>query len=357
MKYSIVSLLMLFSPLLMAASPTSEVEKPFEIVAELEQGPGNITVTPGGQIIVSLHQFFAHEIRVAKIGRDGALSEFAAGAKLDSVLGLQADAEGVVWLLDNAMRGKAKRRLVGWHAEEDRAVADIDLDSVSLEGSFLNDLAIDAGTRTAYIADPASGSDAAIILVDLGSGEARRLLQGDISVTPVETDLIIDGTALTIRREDGSEFRPRVGVNPIALDSRGEWLYYGPMHGYTMYRIRTADLRDTRLDAAELSRRVEYWAGRPISDGISIDDAGNLYLGDLSRNGIGVIGKERKYRQLMTDQALSWVDAFSFGPDGWLYAVCNQLHRTAILNAGKESTRPPFLVIRFKPLQKGTTGR
>jgi hypothetical protein len=60
---------------------------------------------------------------------------------------------------------------------------------------------------------------------------------------------------------------------------------------------------------------------------------------------------------LGTDPRLSWVDAFSYGPDGHLYAVANQLHRTAVLNGGVNATRPPYLVIRLRPLAPGTTGR
>ena len=329
----------------------------FEVVAELQQGPGNITVTPAGDIIVSLHQFFDHAVRVARVNDDGSLTEFAAGARLDSVLGLQADANGVVWLLDNAMRNNGQRRLIGWQPGDDRTIADIDLTAVSVAGSFLNDLAVDTPTKTAYIADPAAGDNAALIVIDLASGKGRRVLQGHISVTPSVTDLIIDGVPVRIRKEDGSEVRPHVGVNPIALDSAGEWLYYGPMHGYTMYRIRTADLRDADLTATELAARVERWAGRPISDGISLDDAGNIYLGDLARNAIGVIGPDRRYRQWVDDPRLSWIDAFSFGPDGQLYAVANQLHRTATLNGGVSATRAPYLVVRLRPLATGTTGR
>lgn len=349
-------LIFLCTPAL-SSSSTEEGDALFEVVAELQQGPGNITVTPAGEILISLHQFFDHAVRVARVNDDGSLSEFAADAKLDSVLGLQADANGVVWLLDNAMRADGQRRLIGWHAGDDRAVADIDLSDVSVAGSFLNDLAIDTTTQTAYIADPAAGDDAALIVIDLASGVGRRVLQGDISVTPVDSDLIIDGVPVRIRKEDGSEFRPRVGVNPIALDSAGEWLYYGPMHGYTMYRIRTADLRNSDLTATDLAARVERWAGRPISDGISLDNAGNIYLGDLARNAIGVIGPDRRYRQWIDDPRLSWIDAFSFGPDGGLYAVANQLHRTATLNGGVSATRAPYLIVRLRPLATGTTGR
>ena len=60
---------------------------------------------------------------------------------------------------------------------------------------------------------------------------------------------------------------------------------------------------------------------------------------------------------LLANSRLSWVDAFSFGPDGYLYTVVNQLHRSAVLNGGEAATIPPYLILRFKPLATGTTGR
>ena len=328
-----------------------------EVIAELAQGPGNITVTPDGRILVSLHQFYNHDIRVARLDDNTQLTPFAAAAKANSVLGLQADANGIVWLLDNAMRNGTERRLVGWHASGNRPVADIDLSSVTTDSAFLNDLAVDPGRNTVYIADPAGNVDAAIIVVDTASGIARRVLEGHESVMAEDMDLIIDGMPVRIRADDGTEIRPRVGINPIAIDKSGEWLYYGPMHGRSMYRVRTANLRNSELTAEELAARVEHWADKPICDGISIDDAGNLYLGDLASNAIGVIGPDRNYRVLITDPRLSWVDAFSFGPDGYLYTVANQLHRSTVLNGGEAATVPPYLILRFKPLATGTTGR
>jgi sugar lactone lactonase YvrE len=344
------------------ANPVTESDREsntatLELVAELAQGPGNITLTPDGQILVSLHQFYNHDIRVARLDDNAQLTPFAAAANVNSVLGLQADANGVVWLLDNAMRNGTERRLVGWHASGNRPVADIDLSSVTTDSAFLNDLAVDPGRNTVYIADPAGNADAAIIVVDTASGITRRVLEGHESVTAEDMDLVIDGMPVRIRSEDGTEIRPRVGINPIAIDKQGEWLYYGPMHGRSMYRVRTADLRNSELTAEELAARVERWADKPICDGISIDDAGNIYLGDLAGNAIGVIGPDRNYRILIADPRLSWVDAFSFGPDGYLYTVANQLHRSAVLNGGEAATVPPYLILRFKPLATGTTGR
>ncbi len=328
-----------------------------EIVAQLDKGPGNITVTPAGEIVVSLHQFYGHALRVASIDDKGQLKPFATAANVNSVLGLQSDTQGVVWLLDNAMRGGTARRLVAWNTSVERLVADIDLTKVTTGQSFLNDLAVDSVGNSVYIADPAGGADAAIIVVDVHRMVARRVLQGHRSVIPEDIELVIDGNPVRIRKDDGSEIRPRVGINPIALDRTAEWLYYGPMHGHSMYRIRTADLRNAELSPDDLALRVERWSDKPICDGISIDNAGNVYLGDLANNAIGVIGTDRRYRLLISDPRLSWVDAFSFGNDGFIYSVVNQLHRSAVLNGGESATRPPYLIVKFRPLSGGTVGR
>jgi sugar lactone lactonase YvrE len=334
-----------------------DVADTLEIVAQLDTGPGNITVTPTGKIVVSLHQFYGHDVRVASIDDNNRLMPFATAANVNSVLGLQADAEDVVWLLDNAMRGGTTRRLVAWDASEERLVADIDLTKVTTDRSFLNDLAVDPVRNTVYIADPAGGADAAIIVVDVVRGAARRVLQGHKSVIPEDMDLVIDGNPVRILADDGTEIRPRVGINPIAIDKDGEWLFYGPMHGRSMYRIRTADLRNAGLAPDDLAIRAERWSEKPICDGISIDNAGNVYLGDLANNAIGVIGSDRMYSVLISDPRLSWVDAFSFGDNGYLYAVVNQLHRSAVLNGGESATQPPYLIVKFRPLSKGTVGR
>lgn len=339
------------------AEPQREPEPELEVVAELDQAPGNITVTPSGRIVMSLHQFYDPELRVVTLDENQKLVPFAATVRGDAVLGIQADRDGVVWMLDNGMRTNRARRLIGWDAEKNRKVADIKLGKASPRDAFLNDLVVDRDHETVYIADPAGGANAAIVVADLKTKKARRVLEGHESVVPEDVDLVIDGTPVRVRTPDGNEIRPRIGVNPIAADAQNEWLYYGPMHGTTMYRVRTADLRDPALKPEELAGRVEKWAERPISDGISMDNAGNIYISDIGNNAVGVITADRKYRILVQDERLSWPDAFSFGPDGKLYVVANQLHRTARLNAGTQTAAPPFHVLRFQPLADGVTGR
>jgi len=335
-------------------------------IAELDQGPGNITVTPDRRIILSMHQFFDPEWPVAE-WTTGGLRPFPpvagaaadkAGVQLHSVLGIQSDSQGIVWMLDNGMRGRAAPRLVAWDTRREKLHTILPLsETVAPADAFVNDLAVDETHNHIYIADPAGGYNAALIVVDLSGGNARRVLQGHLSVVPEDMDLFIEGEAVEIRQADGSLRRPRVGVNPIALDGGNEWLYYGPMHGTSMYRIRVADLLDTKLGPEALAERVERYGRKPICDGITIDNDGNIYITDIGNHAIGVIGRGGEYRIYLQDPRLSWPDAFSFGPDNRIYTVSNQLHKSALLHAGVQTAAAPFHILSFEPLADGVSGR
>jgi sugar lactone lactonase YvrE len=322
----------------------------FDTHAEPARAPAGIAVTPDQRVFLSLHPAFEPPHPVVEL-RDGQLVPYAKAAELSSVLGIRADARGQLWMLD-----QGTRKVVLWNTTLDRHVRTIELGEVTPADASLDDLAVDRNADTIYIADPAGGANAALIVVDLITGEARRVLEGHRSVIPEEIDLVIDGRPVQVTGADGTATPLRVGISPIALDDRDEWLYFGPMHGKTLYRVRTHALRDPALTAEQLGAAVEVYAERPITDGIAIDEVGYIYLGDLAANAIGVIDRGRSYRQLARRPDLSWVAAFSFGPDGYYYVVVNQLHRSARLAAGG-SSRPPFRILRFRPFAPGRIGR
>jgi sugar lactone lactonase YvrE len=207
---------------------------------------------------------------------------------------------------------------------------------------------VDLTRNVVYISDPADANNAALIRVDLETGLATRILQGHESVIPDNIDLIIDRIPVQIKQPDGALIRPHLGVNGIVLDSHNEWVYFCPMHGTNMYRVRSADLSNPDLTEAELGSKIELYSQRPICDGITIDQENNIYLGDLANNGIGVITPDRSYKILVTDEKLSWTDCLNFSSDGYLYFDCNQLHRSAPLNAGEDTSKPPYYIFRLK---------
>lgn len=340
-----------------------------EVVSSLILAPGNITFTPDGRQLVSLHQFYSPKSRVVELGPLGKIKPFpnaayngpeenptgiSAGvgaAMLDAVLGVHCDRDGVVWMLDNGRRSDVTPKLVAWDTRKERLARIIHLPPpVTVPASFLADLAVDHTNGAVYIADTATdGKSAALIVIDLATGFARRVFQGDETVVPQrDVDLSIDGKVVEARAGNSPATPLRVGVNPVALDAANEWLYFGPMNGRSLYRVPTKHLSNMLLNNEELSEMTERYSDKPVCDGITMDKEGNIYVSDIAANAIGIIRPDRSYVLLASDPRLVWPNAFAWGPGGYLYVTTAQLHLSPQLNNGEDLSDPPFLIFRVK---------
>ena len=349
-----------------AIAQDDELKDELEIVAEFsaDHPPGNIAATPEGRLIMSQHQFFGAPLRVVEVLEDGSVVPFpneawssepnSEGIGLNTVLGLRSDEDGVVWMLDRSAGEEQPGKLVGWDTENDELYRVIYLPRpIIAESPFLNDLAVDLEHNAVYITDTASGADSALIVVDLTTGFSRRVLEGDVSTRPEDIPLIVDERVINI---DGKP--AKIGANPITIDPSYEWVYYAPMSGTSLYRIATLDLLDTTLSPAELSSRVERYGDKPICDGITVDGAGNVYITAITDNAIGVTDDTGIYQTLYQDrQLLSWTDGMAFGADDYVYVTVSQLQNSPPLNNGKDSSEPPFYIVRFPALASGAVGR
>lgn len=337
-----------------------------EIVAEFpaEHPPGNIAVTPNGRLIMSQHQFFGAPLRVVEVLEDGSVTPFpneawssepnSQGIGLNTVLGLRADENGIVWMLDRSDGEGQPGKIVGWDSENDELFQVIYLPQPIIPASpFLNDLAVDLDRNAIYITDTASGEDSALIVVDLNTGFSRRVLEGDVSTRPEDIPLIVDERIIRLGDKPA-----RIGANPITIDPNNEWVYYAPMSGTSLYRIATDDLLDVSLTPEELSNRVERYGDKPICDGITVDGAGNVYITAITDNAIGVVDETGEYQTLyQDDKLLSWTDGMAFSNDDYIYVTVSQLQNSPPLNNGNDSSQPPFYLVRFPALASGTVGR
>jgi sugar lactone lactonase YvrE len=335
--------------------------------------PGNITFTPAGRMIVSVHPRAPSQIRVGEVTSAGTLKPFPnqawntprAGTEeyLDSVLGLRGDENGVVWMLDLGMRDKIRPKIVGWNTRTDRLERIYFLPAeVLLPTSEPNDLVVDLKNRAFYIADEGAGmagdgTQAALIVIDMQTGAGRRLLNNHFSTRTENIPVHVEGRDLVRTEMDGRRIPHRVGADGIAADRAFEWLYYGALTGRRVYRVRIADLLNQSLGEAALSKKVEVYAQKPVSGGMSIDAAGNLYLTEVESAAVGVIpAAGRRYRRHTADAAMIWPDGLSYSPDGSLYVTADQLPRAAVFNEGVARFQPPFLIYRFPPLAPGRVG-
>jgi Major royal jelly protein len=345
-----------------------------ELFASVPQSVGNITFTPDNRVIYSHHPFFSPEIRVAELNPDRkSFKPFPNAAwntpqpgtdhYLDSVLGLRGDENGIVWMLDMGQRTPLTPKIVGWDTKADRLHRIYYLPApASLPESQHNDFVVDTKNRKFYIADEGigpggDGTKAALVVVDMDTGAVRRLLQGHASTLPEDRPITVDGKNLTVPGKDGKPVVIKVGADGIAADRNFEWLYYGPLNGTTLYRVRIADLNNPALSGSELGARVERYADKPNNGGLSIDTDGNLYLTEVETKAVGVIpATTRRYRRFAWNDQLIWPDGVSYAPDGFMYVSAAQISLAALFNGGNGLNKAPYHIFRFKPLSPGRLG-
>jgi len=340
-------------------------------VARAPSGPGDMCILPSGEHLISCHQFFMPEFRVMKLDKQGNWTPFpnvemntpgsGAVVELDSVIGIACDSRGIVWMLDNGRRGDTPPKLVGWDTKRNDYHKVIPISAQSLSPrSFLKNLALDPLASVIYISDPADGISSALIVVDTNTGICRRVLEGHRSVQrDPKINLILEDRDIEVRRPDGAIATPLTGVSALALDRKGEWLYFGPRNGDTLFKIKTELLRRFDINNQVLETQVLGVCPKPICDSIVIDARGRIYFGDISRGSIDYVAPEDDYldlRLLIRDPRLLWPGGLNLGSDGYLHFFSNQLHRTSFFNGGKDVTAPPFPIFKTKPLTSGRFG-
>lgn len=355
-----------------------EVANNISLFAQVDEPVGNIAYADNGDLIYSHHPFFGPKNRVMRYDLKTKQSTPFPNQDwntvkpgedyLNTVLGLRSDANGIVWMLDMGFRNDngAKRitpKFVGWNTKTDRLEEVIKIpEPASIPSSQLNDFVIDDKHQVFIIADEnigpgGDGSKAALVVVYRSGKKARRLLQGHYSTIPEQVPIVIKEGKLQLN--DGNGQPLLVGADGITADKDNEWLYYAPLSGTKVYRVKIADLLDETLTDSQLGNRVETYAtGKENNGSIAIDKAGNLYLTYVETKSIGIVRQGKNVAEVyISHPDLRWPDGTSTGKDGYMYVPATQLYLGAPFQQGTNKAKGPFGIYRFKPLAEGLFGR
>ncbi|SCG51507.1 Major royal jelly protein [Micromonospora echinaurantiaca] len=259
-----------------------------------------------------------------------------------TVNSLRTGPDGLLWLVDSGAPGfgappvPGGPRLLAVDLATDRITRCYDLTAVTRPTSFLDDVRFNG--PTAYLTD--AGAPALVVL-DLASGRARRVLDGHWSTT-AGRPMSADGTPL--RDLDGAEVR--LHADQLEVSPDGAHLYFQPACG-PLARVATHWLDDPDVPPDTLAGAVERWLDTPSTGGTAIDADGAIYLSDVDRRRILRIAPDRQVATLVADPRLAFADALWIDRGGDLLIPVTQLHRTAGLAGGRDSVERPLRIYRW----------
>jgi sugar lactone lactonase YvrE len=196
-------------------------------------------------------------------------------------------------------------------------------ESVAPQGTYLNDVRFSPDGRWAYMTN--SGPKGSLIVVDLSTGSARRVLDGRPSTQP-EQDVVVHTDGKPLRRPDGRG--AMFAADGIELSGDGRWLYWQALTGRTLYRVPTAALQIATLSDDDAAAQVQRVGQNGVSDRLWIDERERMYISALEENAVkrrDLAGGGDRVTTLVAGERLRWPDTFTEGPDGSIYVTASHI--------------------------------
>ena len=346
-----------------AAAPAAPANSPLQVVAEFNDPQMvGVAVEPGGKIFACFPRWdWNPAYPVAEVGPHNTLKPYPNASWCmwnDSVKNeplkhwicpqsVFIDKAGMVWVLDPAAPGlkftvPGGPKLVKTDPKTGQVLLTIPFpESVAPRKSYLNDVRIDLQNNYAYMTESGTG---ALVVTDLKTLQSRRLLSSHPSMK-AEKGLVIKAAGHAMLDLQGKP--AQFNVDGIALSTDNTYLYYCPLTGHKLYRIKTAALRDAALKDAQLAQQVETVGEIPATDGLEIDAANNVYLTSFENSALMRRTPAGTIETLVQDDRLQWPDTYSLTADGTLYVANSSIHKTPNWNKGVGQPRPPFRIFKM----------
>ncbi len=341
-------------------------------VASFDHQVTGVAVTETGRIFVNFPRWSEDvPVSLAELMPDGGLKPYPDAAwngyrnaaplpPADHFVCVQAetaDGHGSLWVVDPAAPNtefivSGGPKLVKIDLATDKVARVYPMDgSVAPQGSYLNDVRLSPDRKTAFLTD--SGAQGALVVVDLESGKGRRVLDGDVS-TQVDRSVRVTVEGKVLQQPDGRGVQ--FAADSISLDPKGEFLYWQPLTGKTLYRAPTAALLDASLSPAAMSAKVETVSASVPNDGLWQDSTGRLFFTAVQDSAITYQDGSGPRSTLVADPRLRWPDTFGQGPDGALYVTNSDITDSPRFHGGTWGTKS-FNLWKIVPGQDGLVAK
>lgn len=258
--------------------------------------------------------------------------------------------DGNLWLVDTGSPGFGDPvilpegpKLVVVDVQTNEVARVYSMGNVTKSNSLLDDIRFHWATGKAYLTD--AGAVGALIVLDLATGAAIRVLDGDESTTGAFTPASGEGALLRSSAGEAQYIR----ADQLEVSPDGVYLHWQPASG-GMFRIETAYLdqafyNSSLATTAVLGSYVEPFALTPSTGGTAIDAEGSIYVSDTDRQAIEKVYANGTRRTFLQDERLLWVDAMWIDSLNRLWMPAAQLNRGSPFSAGGVSriVKPLFV--------------
>jgi sugar lactone lactonase YvrE len=203
-------------------------------------------------------------------------------------------------------------------------------EKIAPKNSYLNDVRIDEEAQKAFITDSGIGG---IVVLDLESGKARRVLDKHSSTKAEDIELSIERQLFTMQGKRAEIHSDGIALSPV--DGR---LYYQALTGYSLYSVPSEILSNPDAERKLLEKSVVKEGVTPASDGLIFDKSGNLYMGDLERNAISFRKPSGEMKILIQDERIKFPDTLTIDQQNRLLFTDSKLHQTKMGESVKDLT-------------------
>ncbi|XP_022920917.1 dopaminechrome tautomerase-like [Onthophagus taurus] len=276
-------------------------------------------------------------------------------ATLQNVQSMEIDSKGVMWILDgNRFNNytKCPPKLVLLDLENRGKLLHIfefSEEISSARGGFLNDIVIDeTDGGYAYITE-ASSNDPGLIVYSRSQDKAWKLRDKTMFAEIEASNFTVDGSY-------NDQLVPIDGIalSPIPVNKKQDRLvYYCALSAVNLYAISTRILKNEKFCRGSMWRKYVRAVGEKQgqSDGLAIDNEGNLYYGLLDSYGIA---KWNIYEPINSTKIIEennstiiWPDSFSFDNQGFIYVLTNGIHKFFNPTVKHDTTSTKFRLMKL----------
>lgn len=342
------------------STPPLLPESALEVVVTYPEPIGNVAVNRDGRIFFTVHPESRPQGNRLLEWVNGAAVPYPGVAVqlhlFDTALGIAIDRQNRLWVIDHGNHGFSNARLLAFDLDTGEIAHDHTfLPEIAPAGSFLQDLQVSADGNFVFIADASFWrKKPGIVVYDVQLRHARRLLESHPSVSAehyvirtATKDMVFLGGLVTLKG----------GVDGITIDTENDWLYFGAISQDGLFRVPLAVLKDASLPARQVENAVERYSSKPLSDGMSSDTSGNVYVTDVEHGAVMIVSPDREITTLIRSDRIRWADALSFGPDGWLYLADSAIPDQVLMSKEHIKSKGPYTIFRFRPGYVGIPGQ